>query len=198
MEALEALLTRRSTRKYTDEMPAKDLIEKVLEAGRYAPSGGNNQTTHFLVFTDKKLLDEAAVLVKEAFARMELKEDLYGSLKNSIRASKSGNYRFHYDAPVLIVTANRIGYGNALADSACALENMMIAANALDLGSCWINQLHWLDEEPTVRAFLLAHGLEENETVTGGLILGYPDGGILNRTMAERKGNPVTWVGQEA
>ena len=50
--------------------------------------------------------------------------------------------RFHYGAPVYIVTANKMGYGNAMADSACALENMMIAANALDLGSCWINQFH--------------------------------------------------------
>ena len=71
------------------------------------------------------------------------------------------------------MTANRKDYGNAMADSACALENMMIAANALDLGSCWINQLHWLDEDTRVRGYLEGQGLAEDETVTGGLILGY-------------------------
>lgn len=56
MDALEAILTRRSTRRYTDVMPERSLIEKVVEAGRFAPSGGNNQTTHFIVFTEKKSL----------------------------------------------------------------------------------------------------------------------------------------------
>ena len=45
MEAIEAVLTRRSTRRYSGEMPQKNLVEKVIEAGKYAPSGGNNQTT---------------------------------------------------------------------------------------------------------------------------------------------------------
>lgn len=101
---------------------------------------------------------------------------------------------FHYGAPVLIVTANKQGYGNALADSACALENMMIAATALDLGSCWINQLHWLDENPQVRGYLYGLGLAEDETVTGGLILGIPVDGVPVRSELARTGNPVTWV----
>ena len=194
MEAFEAILTRRSTRKYKDTALSKELIEKVIEAGRYAPSGSNSQSTYFIVITDKSVLAELTELVKQAFAGMEVKEDTYVSLKNSINAAKSGNYMFYYNAPVLIVTANRKGYGNAIADSACALENMMIAANALDLGSCWINQLHWLDENDAVRGFLLEKGLKEDETITGGLILGYPDSGLPNRTPLERKGNPVTWI----
>ena len=43
MDALEAILTRRSTRRYAEMMPERSLIEKVVEAGRFAPSGGNNQ-----------------------------------------------------------------------------------------------------------------------------------------------------------
>ena len=194
MDALQAILTRRSTRRFSDRMPETDLIEKIIDAGRYAPSGGNSQTTHIIVFRELKHLKELADLVQEAFSEMEITEGMYASLKNSISASKKGGYVFHYNAPVFIVAANKKGYGNALADSACALENMMIAANALDLGSCWINQLHWLDENEKVHQYMLEHGLAEDETVTGGLILGYPDGGELNRTALERKGNPVTWV----
>lgn len=196
METLEAIITRRSTRRYSEEIPERTQVEKVIEAGRYAPSGGNNQTTHFIVFSDKEILSEMADLVCREFARMEVTEDTYSSLKNSINASKKGGYIFHYGAPIFIVTANKKGYGNAIADSACALENMMIAANALDLGSCWINQLHWLDENEEVRKFMYRYGLEEDETITGGLILGYPESGKLSRNPLDRKGNPVTWAGK--
>lgn len=194
MDALEAILTRRSTRRFSEEAVDKALIEKVIEAGRYAPSGSNSQSTHFIVFTDPAQLEEIAGIVQDAFAAMELEEDMYISMKASISAAKKGGYVFHYKTPVLIVTANKKGYGNAMADSACALENMMIAANALDLGSCWINQLHWLDDSEAVRSFMMDCGLQEEETITGALALGYPEGGALNRKMTERKGNPVTWA----
>ena len=119
---------------------------------------------------------------------------MYRSLQNSIRASQKGNYVFHYGAPVLIITTNRKDYGNAIADSACALENLMIAANALNLGSCWINQLHWLDENAAVRKYLTSAGLTEQETITGGLILGYAYSGDPDRNALKRTGNPVSWV----
>ena len=194
MDALEAILTRRSTRKYQAVLPENALIDKIIEAGRFAPSGGNNQTTHIIVITNAGILSELAWIVQTAFAKMEIRENLYASLKNSINASKHGGYIFHYNAPVLIVTANKKGYGNAMADSACVLENMMLAANALDLGSCWINQLHWLDEDEAVREYLYGLGLAENETVTGSLALGYPAEGLPNRTPLPRTGNPVTRI----
>ena len=194
MDALQAIQTRRSTRRMSSEMPARELIEQVVEAGRTAPSGGDNQTTHVMVITNKKVLEDLAVLAEKAFAAMEPGPDTYKSLRNSIMASKKGGYVFYYNAPVLIVTANRKGYGNAMADSACALENMMIAANALDLGSCWINQLHWLDEDLGIREYLKAYGLSDDETITGGLILGYGIDGMPVRTPLPRTGNPVTWV----
>lgn len=194
MNTLDAIMTRRSTRKFSGEPIPKEIIEKVIEAGRYAPSGGNSQTTHFMVFTDRGILCRMAELVQEEFAKIEITENMYRSYKASVSASKNGGYVFHYHAPVLIVTANQKGYGNAIADSACALENMMIASNALDLGSCWINQLLWLDDNKNMRSFLEAYGLKENETVTGGLALGYADTGLPNRIPLERKGNPVTWI----
>lgn len=194
MEALEAILTRRSTRKYQPELPDQLLIEKVIEAGRYAPSGGNSQTTHFIIITKPDILDEIAWIVQTAFAKMQIQPNTYQSLQNSINASKRGNYIFHYNTPVLIVTANKKGYGNAMADSACALENMMIAANALDLGSCWINQLKWLNENPVITEYLRGIGLEEGERVYGALALGYAKDGLPNRSPLPRTGNPVTYV----
>ncbi len=194
MDAMGAIFTRRSTRGMKPELPPREMIQRVIEAGRAAPSGSNSQTTHMIVITDRKALDELAAIVQEAFAAMEVGPDAYVSLRNSVSASKKGGYVSHYGAPVLIVTANRKGYGNAMADSACALENMMIAANALDLGSCWINQLHWLDEDASVRGYLEKLGLKADETVTGGLILGYGYDGQPVRSELKRTGNPVTWI----
>lgn len=194
MDAFEAILTRRSTRRFSERMPEREKIEQIVEAGRAAPSGGNNQSTHMIIISNPEVLKKLAEIVQEEFTKMELLPDMYSSLKNSINASRKGNYVFYYNAPVLIITANRKGYGNALADSACVLENMMIAANAIDLGSCWINQLHWLDENMAVREYLSAHGLKENETITGGLALGFAEGGLPFRNSLPRTGNPVTWI----
>ena len=56
------------------------------------------------------------------------------------------------------------------------------------------NQLHWLDEDERIRAFMGPYGLKDDETITGGLIVGYPDTGLPDRKPLERKGNPVTWA----
>ena len=194
MNTLEAIKTRRSTRRMKKEIPDRRLIEQVIEAGRLAPSGSNSQLTHFIVITNPEVLEELAVIVKNAFAEMEIQDDMYATMKGSITAAKTGKYVFHYNAPVLIVTANQKTYPNAIADSACALENMMIAANELDLGACWINPLHWMDDNSSVRKYLETLGLSPEETVTGGLILGYGEEGSPVRGEREIKGNPVTWV----
>lgn len=196
MNVYEALLTRRSTRKMKDTPVSREELDKILAAGRAAPCGSNSQTTHFIVIENRDVLQELAILVQDEFAKMEIKDDMYVSLKNSVKASKRGNYKFHYGAPTLIVTANKIGYGNNIADCACAIENMMVEANALNLGSCWINQLHWLADNSRVREYMLNLGMAEDETVCASMILGYPDtkDSLPNRTERKITGNPVTYV----
>ncbi|MCH5277364.1 MAG: nitroreductase family protein [Desulfovibrionaceae bacterium] len=197
MDVFEAIRSRRSTRAYQDVPVDDDALNHVIEAGRFAPSGGNNQTTHFLVIRSRQLLDELADLVRTEFSKMDVAEGMYRSLANAIRAAKSGRYVFHHHAPVLIVTANRIGYGNGMADCACALENMMLMANGLGLGSCWINQLHWLSESEAVCAFLRRLGMAENEQAFGALSLGHAQtsDGLPAREPLPRTGNPVTFIG---
>ena len=92
MDALEALVTRRSTRNYKSDPVEQEKIEKILEAGRQAPSGGNNQTSHFFVIRNRKVLDELIEMTEKAFAAMEVTEDTYASMKHSINASKKGGY----------------------------------------------------------------------------------------------------------
>ena len=189
---LDTIINRRSTRKFLAEAPAKELIEQVVEAGRYAPSGGNSQSCHFIVIKNAEVLKELKELVKAEFAKMESTEGMYKSIQNSIRLSKKGTYDFIYNAPVLIIVANKKEYGNAMADSSCALMNMMLTAEYAGLGSCWINQLHWLDENEAVRAKLIELGLKEDETVCGSLSVGTPS--AAKAAPLERTGNPVDYI----
>ncbi len=184
---------RRSIRSYdTDRQIDKEDLALILDAGTYAPSGGNSQTTHRLVITDRQVLNKLEELVQQEFAGMEIEENTYKSLRNSILRSKQGNYVYDYRAPVLVITANRKGYGNAIADSAMMIQNMMLQATELGIGSCYINQLHWLDENPVIRDYLLSLGLEEFETVTGGVVFGYAK--VWPETELKREGNPVTII----
>ena len=196
MDAMEAILTRRSTRNYRPDPVAQEKLDRILDAARQAPSGGNNQTCHFIVIRSPRVLGKLVAMTEAAFAKMEIAEDTYASLKHAIAASKKGGYVFCYNAPVLIVAANRRDYGNNMADCACAIENMMVAANALDLGSCWINQLRWLNEEPSLVEYLQSLGMKENERVYGAVIVGTPatDSGLPNRNLMAQKGNEVTYV----
>ncbi len=196
MEAMEAILTRRSTRNYRPDPVEREKLDAILEAGRQAPSGGNNQTCHFLVIRNRGVLRELARMAERAFAAMEVTGDTYASTRHAIEASKKGGYGFCYNAPVLILAANRRDYGNNIADCACAIENMMVAANALDLGSCWINQLKWLNEEPEIVRYLSGLGMKADERVWGAVIIGYPatESGLPARHRMPQKGNEVTWI----
>lgn len=196
MNTCESIITRRSTRKYLDKEVSQELLEKIIETGRYAPSGGNSQSNHFLVIQNKQIIDHLVKMVERAFSQMEITENMYRSLQNSINLSKKGGYVFCYNAPVLIIVANKKDYGNNQADCALALENMMLEANELDLGSCYINQLKWLNEDQKILSYLQSLGMNEDERVYGSLIVGYPDtnDGKPLRKVLPRKGNEVTWL----
>lgn len=191
-QVLENIKTRRSVRQYSGETVDPGQLDAVLLAGRQAPSGGNSQSSHFIVVLNAEVRQRLSALVCEAFAKMEITENTYKSLAYAIGAAKKGEFDFTMNAPVLVVVANKKGYGNALSDSACALQNMMLAAHSLGLGSCWVNQLRWLDENPEVNACLRGLGLGEDETVCGGLVLGVPKGSAAGGL--EITGNAVTFV----
>ena len=170
MNTLEAIKTRRSTRKFKAQPVEIEKLKAIAEAGQFGPTGGNAQGNHFFVISDAAVIAKLKELVQSAFAAMELREDLYKSLKNSITLSR--------------------------ADVACAVENMMLAANELDLGSCYINQLKWLNEDPTLLAYLRGLGLKDDERVYASVAIGYADteSGLPNRAETPRVGNEVVFV----
>lgn len=180
--ALEFLKGRRSTRKFQNKIVPAEALEMVLEAGRFAPSGMNVQATHFLVIRNKQVLERLAQLVREGFRRTGV--------------DRPEGYTFHYNPDVLIVTCNRLDNPNNQADCACVLENMMLMASALELGSCWINQLKTLNQDEAIQAYLCSLGMDPQERVFGALALGYADteDGLPVHESVARKGNPVTYV----
>jgi nitroreductase len=196
MRIMNSVLTnihiRRSIRKYLPKQIGDDDLSAILEAGRSAPSGGNNQTSHFIVIQNANVLRELKQLVSQEFGKMDVSEGMYKSLRGSIMASKNGRYDFIYDAPTFVVAANQKCYGNAIADCSCALENMMLAASSLNIGTCWINQLHWLDNNEEIRMYLLNLGLDDSETICGGLALGYP--AVHDLSQIDRTGNKITYI----
>jgi len=116
MEALEAILTRRSIRHYTDQAVSEEEIEKLLRAAMQAPSAGDEQPWHFIVIRDRATLD--AIPAIQPYAQM-LKE-----------------------APAAIVVLGdprleRKVAGMWLQDCSAATENLLLAAHAQGLGACW-------------------------------------------------------------
>lgn len=191
-QLLELIKRRRSIRKFKPEQITDAELHEILQAGRFAPSGGNNQTTHFIVIQNPQVLADLKTLAMQEFSKMEVEENTYKSLKASILQAKKGGYDFLYGAPTYIIVTNLRGYGNAIADSAVALENMMLAATSLNIGSCWINQLKWLTDNEIIKNYIEKLGVSSNEIICGGVVLGYPD--QQNLKPLERSGNKVTYI----
>lgn len=177
-ETINTILSRRSIRKYKDRQIGDDELNIILEAAKYAPSGSNSQTRHFIALQNKEKLLELNGYIRVAFKEYPLDENTYRSIRTGKTAAAHDEYNFYYHAPTLIVVTDEENYGNAMADSACAIENMMLAAASLNLGTCWINQVRWMRNDPAVRNFMLKSGMPDNHTVFGSVAVGHRDGDI--------------------
>lgn len=99
MNTYEVIKTRRCTRKFKAEAVPDDKLEKILDAGRAAPCGGNSQTTHFLVIRSPKVLKELAELVCRTFSAMEVKPGMYKSMQAVIKAAQKRKFRLSLQCP---------------------------------------------------------------------------------------------------
>lgn len=172
-EVIDTLLSRKSVRKFTDRDIPDNVLEMIIRVALKAPTAHNMQTWHFSVITDKEFIGK----IKEAASRIavENKERVYGF--NNPR--------------VLILVSNDIRNENGIQDCACAVENMMIAATSLNIGSVWINGLKNICDAPEIRSLLDLAGVPKSHNVWCTLALGYPDETPKN---VVRKENIVTWV----
>ncbi len=172
-EILQNILTRRSIRTYKQEQILDTELTEIIEAAKYAPSGSNSQSWHFTIVQNAEKLKQLNTCVREAFKNLIVDDKTYRSKVSGKKAAESDNYNFYYHAPTLIIVSNDREYSNAMADSAVALQNILLAAHSLQLGSCWINQLTWFGDEPAIREILTTLGIPENYKVCGAAALGY-------------------------
>jgi nitroreductase len=143
MSMIDVILNRRSIREYQDKEIPDDVLAEILEAGRQSPSAANRQPYHFVVVTDTKLRQELGGLLS----------------------------RFLKKAPVILVgcaNPKAILTGKwATVDTTIALENMVLAAWSLGIGSCWVGSFN----EQKVKELLK---IPDNWKVVALLPLGYP------------------------
>lgn len=173
---LETIRARRSVRAYQMRQIQETQLQALLEAARYAPSGGNSQSWQFTVVQNPQALAELHDALVQGFLHMPVDVSTYRSKRAAVAAAKAGKANYFYGAPTLIIASNARDYCNNMFDCAAALENIFLAACALGLGSCWINQMTWLCDEAGVRGCLRALGVPDGHIVCGAAAVGYPDG----------------------
>lgn len=174
MDLLNLILDRRSCRTFLPQTPDRPTLTAIIEAGRYAPSAMNRQFNRFYVITDSAFLTRISNTVSQRLEGFEGKDCLYG-------------------APAVILVTNRKDNICALQDAACAMENMMLAAAAVGIGSCWINQPYHLRNDAEMLALLSEAGMQPGEFPCCALALGLPEGSLFPGRR-ERTGNPVHWI----
>jgi nitroreductase len=172
-EVIDNILTRRSIRTYSEEQISDEKLNAILEAAKYAPSGSNSQLWRFTVVQNKEKLQLLNSAVREAFRKVEVDEKTYRSIRGGKIAAEKESYNFYYNAPTLIIVSNDKEHPNAMADSAVALENILLAAHSLGLGACYINQLRWFSEEKEIRKVLGELGIPENYMVCCSSAIGH-------------------------
>ena len=170
MEALEALLTRRSVRSYEARMPEQELIDKVMEAGLYAASGKNMQTAIIVEVTNKEVRDRLSVINGE----------ILGVTSDPF-----------YGAPIVLAVLADKSSPNHVYDGALMMGNLMNAAHAVGLGSCWINRAKEIFEREEGNQMLREWGVEGDYEGIGFCILGYT---AKKGKTAPRKANRIFYV----
>lgn len=156
-EALKLIESRRSIRSYKPDMVPDDLIDKVIEAGTFAATGGGRQSPIIIAVKDRKTRDKLS----------KLNADIMGAETDPF-----------YGAPlVLIVLADRSS-STYLYDGSLVMGNLMLAAHALGLGSCWIHRAKEEFDRPEGKKILKDLGITGDYEGIGHCILGYIDGDV--------------------
>lgn len=152
-EVIQAIKERRSVRAYTDEVPPRELIDQVVEAGLWAASGMNRQGPIIVAVTDRALRDRLSAMNAEVIGDTS-RDPFYG-------------------APVVLVVLAPRDQPNHVYDGSLVMGNLMLAAHALGLGSCWIHRAREEFDTPEGRQILADLGVEGDYEGIGHCILGY-------------------------
>lgn len=169
---LNDLKERRSIRAYKPEQIREDQLQKILEAGTYAPTGRGLQSPKIVVVQDKKTRDRLS----------ELNAKYLGTDSDPF-----------YGAPtVLVVLASR-ERPTCVEDGSLVMGNLMNAAYAVGVASCWIHRAREVFDSEEGKQLLKEWGIEGDYIGVGHCILGYPQG-ELSPAAKPRKDDYIVYV----
>ena len=152
---LDIIRTRRSYRSYKPEQITDEQLNAVLEAGTYAPTSRGLQSPFIVAIQNEEL--------KSLLAKMNA--EIMGVTTNP-----------YYDAPTYVLVFVPADAPNGIQDASLVLENMMLAAHAQGLGSCWIHREREMFATEEGKDLMKQWGLPEGLVGIGALALGYPNG----------------------
>ena len=155
MSFLEIIRTRRSYRSYKAEQITDEQLNAVLEAGTFAPTSRGLQSPFIVAIQNEAL--------KVRLAKMNA--EIMGVTTNP-----------YYDAPTYVLVFVPADAPNGIQDASLVLENMMLAAHAQGLGSCWIHREREMFATEEGKELMREWGLSEGLVGIGALALGYPEG----------------------
>ena len=169
-EVLENIRSRRSIRSYKSDPVPRELIEQVLEAGMYAPTGKGMQSPIILTVTDKAVRDKLS------------------AMNAKIMGSDSDPF---YGAPVVLVVLADRSMPNHVYDGTLVMENLMLAAHSLGLGSCWIHRAREEFDSEEGKQLLKSIGVTGDYEGIGHCILGW----AKTPLPLQSPGNPTGFTG---
>jgi len=184
MDLNQAIIGRRAVREYAAEPVEQDMIRHLIAAAIQAPSAVNEQQWTFTVVRNQALLDRISD---------EAKAHTLATMPPSAHPHFTSHltdplFQIFYHAPVLIlISANTEGVWN-VEDCALAAENLMLAAYAAGLGSCWIGFAQLYLKTPEGRAAL---GLPAAWAPVAPIIVGHPE--VVPQPVP-RKSPEILWV----
>ena len=151
---LECMKTRRSIRKYKSEPITREELDAVLEAGVYAPTAMGAQRACIVAVTNKQ------------------ERDTLSRLNGAVMNNPNDPF---YGAPTVCVVFADGTWPQTQKDGSLIMGNMMLAAHALGLGSCWIDRAQQVFETEEGKALMKTWGVPEGYVGVGNCILGYAD-----------------------
>jgi len=169
-KVIQNIKTRRSIRKYKDDMVPMEIIEKICEAGTYAPTGMNKQSPIIVAITNKEVRDQIS------------------KMNASVMNSKNDPF---YGAPVILIVLANKDIPTYIYDGSLVMQNLMLAAHEYGLGSAWIHRAKEVFNSEEGKALLKEWGIEGNYEGIGNCIIGYADGDVETKP---RKDNYVYYV----
>ena len=171
--AYENIISRRTIRKFKADPVPRELVDQVIEAGLWAPSGMGSQSPIVVAVTDEETHRSLAKANRDAVGFPGDSDPFYG-------------------APVILIVLASREVPTHVYDGACALENMQLAAHALGLGSIWVHRAKEEFEKPEYQQLLADLGIEGDWEGIGHCVVGHIDGEAP--AAAPRKANRAFWV----